>query len=1018
MVNLKQALVRLTVPVLFFFMGHAPMSHSQGSHSPQHEHTEQCGAVYLEEKQASQLGYFGTKAYFESWFEDKKAQLRQSQSGSRILNEGIRQIPVVVHIIHQGEPVGTGTNISEAQILDQMRIINEDFQQRNENFSITPDEFLGVAASANIEFVLAKQRPEGLPTNGINRVQGPKSIYSSRDAALVADLVSWPPEEYLNIWVLPLIGLELGYGSFPISDELEGLDNIPTSRMMDGVGVDTYNFGSIGNVDEGSLGRTATHELGHFLGLRHIWGDGGRSCERDDFVADTPLQDFYNEACRISIPRESCGSRDMVENFMDYTPDECMSLFTAGQVERMDVVLAFSPRRNSLLTSRALQEPEMPELDLRMDEILYPSEFNCDQEVDARVRVINSGKSDITAVRVAAILNGDLQFTQLFDLDLSSEESEILTLDPLFFEEGDNILEVEVLEVNGASDRNPFNNSSTTSVDYVVRRNLPYAYPGHQVATDWDIVNEDNAITWQSLNRLIGGEQEDLYYINNFNYNRSGEVDYLISPRFDLTSIPNPQLTFEVAYAPYSNPLLQENLLVAISTDCGNSFDLLAAPYNKSEDRLATQPATTSDFFPDSPDQFRREVLNLSPYAGNPDVRIAFVSVNGYGNNIFIKDIAIEQEEIFDYNFEFTGMDNPMPVVSRLPEEERLGLVNTGEVDIRRFRIIRTTNITSRDTFDVAEDLYVGDNIKISLPNENPFRYGLNRLEYLIRDPNLETNQPKTDELNYHFYADSTRTQSPWRATFDRSDEFESWVSINTEADLPSWQPYPESNQEGDLLRMARMEPGNSYWLASPEFSLESTSRASLFFHWAGIGFDPSSEAAFSVWVSRNRGLSGLKIWEAKGNELQTQSGAPGGFPEDKDSFERTYINLNRYAGLEDVRIYFKIEQVADPDAVMYLDDIELFFSDNPDPVDPGPIDLVVYPNPVEDIVNLTFNLESHKDLRIKFYTFSGKLVVDNEFPATLNQTYSFGKQSLGSGLFIVEVSGDGVYYTKKLIVQ
>ena len=166
MVNLKQALVRLTVPVLFFFMGHAPISHSQDHQSPEHEHTEQCGAVYLEEKQASQLGYFGTRAYFESWFEDKKAQLKQSQAGSRILNEGIRQIPVVVHIIHQGEPIGTGTNISEAQILDQMRIINEDFQQRNENFSITPDEFLGVAASANIEFVWPNSGPECLPSNG------------------------------------------------------------------------------------------------------------------------------------------------------------------------------------------------------------------------------------------------------------------------------------------------------------------------------------------------------------------------------------------------------------------------------------------------------------------------------------------------------------------------------------------------------------------------------------------------------------------------------------------------------------------------------------------------------------------------------------------------------------------------------------------------------------------------------------------------------------------------------------
>ncbi|MBD3628642.1 M43 family zinc metalloprotease [Cyclobacterium sp.] len=1018
MVNFKQALVRFYVPVLFFFTGISPFSYSQVNPTPQHVHTEQCGAVFLEEKQASQLGYFGSKTYFEGWFEDKRAQLRKQNSGRRILNEGIRQIPVVVHIIHQGEPIGEGANISEAQVLDQIRILNEDFQQRNENFSITPDEFLGVSASANIEFVLAKQRPDGLPTNGINRVQGPKNIYSSRDAALVADLVSWTPEEYVNIWVLPLASIELGYSSFPISDELEGLNNPPTSRNLDGVGIDTYHFGSIGNVEETSLGRTATHELGHFLGLRHIWGDGG--CEVDDFVTDTPLQDSPNASCRINIPpRESCGSRDMVENYMDYTPDQCMSLFTAGQVERMNVILEFSPRRNSLLTSRALQEPEMQELDLALEKFLSPVGFNCDLEVHTQVRVINTGISDISEVRLAVVLNGETQFSQMFEVELVTEESAVLTFDPVMFEAGENVLEVEILEVNGTEDMNPFNNSLVTSPDFVQEDNLPYVYPGHDANMAWDIVNEDNAVTWQSISRLIDGEQEDLFYVNSFNYNGSGELDYLISPRFDLTDIPSPQLSFEMAYAPYNNPILQENLLVAISTDCGNTFDLLSAPYNKSEESLATQPVTQNEFFPNAQNQFRKEILNLSPYAGNPDVRIAFVSINGFGNNLFIKDIAIAEEEIFKYDFSLTGIENPLPVVSRLPQQERLSLTNEGNLDIQRFRIIRSSNVLLLDTLNIEEQLNAGESVNLTLPNDNALRYGLNRLNFILRDPNFDQNQPQADELDFYFQVDSSRIRSPWRADFDsNSNQMESWVGINPEENLPTWNFIGEINQESNLLRLTRMQAGNSYWLASPEFSLEGTSRASMFFNWAGIGFDPESNATFSVWASTNGGYSGVQLWESRGNELEKLTGPPGFFPDNKNQFEKTYINLNQFAGREGVRIYFKVDGVDDPESVLYLDDIEVFLSDNPNPVEPAIDELLVYPNPTAAIFNIAFNLEDYDDVRIRFYRTSGKLAYDVDFPNTLNQTYSFSKDLLGSGLFIVEISGNRIFTTKKLIIQ
>src|SRR5690606_16479083 len=120
------------------------------------------------------------------------------------------------------------------------------------------------------------------------------------------------PEDYMNIWVVPLQAPYLGYSSFPIS-ELPGLNFPPNTRETDGVTIDYRVFGKGGNALSSSEGRTATHEIGHFLGLRHIWGDAN-GCEVDDFVEDTPLQNQANNNC-VGSPRISCDSRDMIENF-------------------------------------------------------------------------------------------------------------------------------------------------------------------------------------------------------------------------------------------------------------------------------------------------------------------------------------------------------------------------------------------------------------------------------------------------------------------------------------------------------------------------------------------------------------------------------------------------------------------------------------------------------------------------------------------------------------------------------
>ena len=269
-------------------------------------------------------------------------------------NEDIYRLPVVVHVLHSGEPVGDGSNLSESRILRQIEILNEDFRRKEgtRGFNTHPD-----GGDARIEFVLAGQDPKGEPTNGIVRIDTSqvKKTYSGHYLNTYAQFSYWDPTEYINIWTVPfpeaLNCLFLGIASGPETD-LPGGDllAVPGPNEAEGIVVISAHFGESEIDCHARFGRTLTHEMGHYLGLLHPWG--ARDCENNDFCDDTPPVDDFVYG-RVAFP--GCtGESVMIGNYMNYSDDEVMNIFTNDQISRMHYILENNPRRNALLYSKGL----------------------------------------------------------------------------------------------------------------------------------------------------------------------------------------------------------------------------------------------------------------------------------------------------------------------------------------------------------------------------------------------------------------------------------------------------------------------------------------------------------------------------------------------------------------------------------------------------------------------------------------------------------------------------------------
>ncbi|MBX7241926.1 MAG: T9SS type A sorting domain-containing protein [Bacteroidia bacterium] len=544
-------------------------------------------------------------------------------------------IPVVVHNVYKDAT----DSITMTDVLSQIDSMNKDFRLLNADKTLIPAAWTNIASDFEIEFCLAARDPQGNPTTGLVHTKTTVPSFSTNDdikSTAAGGVDAWPTGDYLNIWVGDLGGGLLGYAQFPGGP-----------AATDGVVIGYNCFGSQnpGLIPQYALGRTAPHEIGHWLGLRHIWGDAP-GCTPDDGIADTPAQENQNFGCPTFPLLDACQTSApgvMFYNYMDYCDDPCLVMFTNGQKSVARALFDPGGDRESLLNSAATNctlPPPPIFVDAGIQSITSPVDTACSSKVTPVFTLTNVGNVTLTTAVIEYSIDGGTPVTYSWSGSLDSLETDIITLPFLTTTPGSHTITFTVVSSNGSPDAVTGNNSLSQTFFVLTLGGTPLPYfvdfesavfPPNNIV----ISNPDNGITWElATNAAALGSQSTK--IRNINNNSAGAQDELQLPDFDFSNYQTPQLQFDWAYAPYTLGA-SDTLEVLISTDCGFTYDKIV---DMAGSALQTGNAITSPFVP-TLHNWKHKIVNLSAYGNAPSAKIRFRNISGYENNLYLDNINV-----------------------------------------------------------------------------------------------------------------------------------------------------------------------------------------------------------------------------------------------------------------------------------------------------------------------------------------------------------------------------------------
>ena len=584
--------------------------------------------------------------------QDAKVKIAQylanhPKNASRSVLTAPDTIPVVVHVVWNT----AAENISDAQVQSQIDILNDDFARLNADTVNTPAPFKPLAGGIPYRFILARQDPNGNPTTGIVHTNTTSTTFSTNNAVKSNSSGgddAWNTNLYINIWVCDLGSSLLGYGEFPTG-------TVTNTRGF----VCSYTaFGNIGTaVAPYNKGRTTTHEISHCFNLYHIWGDDGGACTGSDGIADTPNQAGENYGCPTFPHTDACTTTApgvMFMNYLDYTDDACMNMFTVDQTNVISAAInTFYP---NTINSIGIVPVIVASNDAGSINAINPNGSFCSTSFTPIVTLKNFGSAALTTVTLNYFTDNNTSAQYIWTGSLNNQTTVDVTLPSITTSIGSHTFTCFTSLPNGVVDPNAQNDSTSSSftVTAVITSALPYAqsfntnpFPpvGHT------IYNPDGNDTW-ARNATVNHSGAASMMMDDFTTNYTGQIDEFILPSFDLTTITDPKMSFYLAYKLYTNPALSPNysdtLEVLVSTDCGQSFISL---YKKFGIALTTTtPSWANLAFTPTSTQWRKEIIDLSSFTTNSSAIFKFRNISQYENFMFVDDINVTST---------TGLNNP-----------------------------------------------------------------------------------------------------------------------------------------------------------------------------------------------------------------------------------------------------------------------------------------------------------------------------------------------------------------------
>ena len=570
--------------------------------------------------------------------------------------------------------------------------------------------------------------------------------------------------------------------------------------------------------------------------------------------------------------------------------------------------------------------------------------------------------------------------------------------------------------VNGASDGNLDNNNRAVTVNLPKKLQLPIYENFESEISTGTLVNPDERVGWNVINAPAFIENNKALMLDCFNYDGLGERDFFVSHVFDLSEYSAATLTFKVAHAEYiSND--EDGLRVAVSTDCGLDFPQANIVYEKFGEELATAEAQTEGFVPSGRLEWKEVTVDLTPYTGLENVRLSFAGINGYGNNILLDDILIDGRKGLVADLKISALNVP-PVLCPQNFVPEVVVVNSGPESVSAFNVLARYPDREIDFDYAGPPIFSGDTAKISLPEVSAIN-GSGKITVSVSVPELTDAHPEDNLKSAYFVVDTTTEQLPLREDFTlANDKPLNWFIYNPDQST-TWKlietSATEKNKAIYLNNFDYWGVNEKDWLISPLLDFRDLQVIKLSFM-VSYAYNFNYHDKLQVLISTNCSPDfSHVVYEASGELLSETYAVTSWQAEEKSEWQKISLDLDEYIGERNVRIAFVIDNGNGNN--LYLDDIEFFISEEPSFELPAGVNYI-FPNPVDGILPVTFNLDEKETVKMALYDLRGKLLLDASYLNTLNQIYELDLYGLPSAVYLLKISGESFSDTKRILLK